>query len=55
VASYKVTGRKGESLTVHSKEQADYWTGLGYTLDEGEKPKPDKPAVKKSSAKSDKK
>ena len=33
-----MTDRKGASLTVRSKEQADYWVGLGYTLVPDEKP-----------------
>ena len=55
MATYRVTDRKGASLTVRSKEQADYWVGLGYTLVTDEKPaaKP-KATSSRRTAKSDK-
>lgn len=38
MAEYRVRDRKGGTLTVTGKEQADYWVGLGYTLVADEKP-----------------
>ena len=38
MAEYQVRDRKGGTLTVQGKEQADYWVGLGYTLVTAEKP-----------------
>ena len=46
-----MTDRKGASLTVHSKEQADYWVGLGYSLEDDVKPA-QKPAAKSTTKRS---
>lgn len=51
MAVYRVTDRKGASLTVHSKEQADYWVGLGYSLEDDAKPA-QKPAAKSTTKRS---
>lgn len=50
MTKHQVKDRKGTVLTVHSKAQADYWVGLGYSLVEETKPAA-KTTSRKSSAK----
>lgn len=53
MATYRVRDRSGGTLEVSSKEQADHWVGLGYSIVTDDEPAMtrDKPAASKTTAK----